>query len=56
MTMIHLGLSVSGNRFATEITCTIGMVVFYGMELVLGHSIIGTYSIYVAAGHSGYGH
>ncbi|TFH05037.1 MAG: ATP-binding protein, partial [Candidatus Thorarchaeota archaeon] len=36
MTMIHLGLSVSGNRFATEITCTIGMVVFYGMELFLG--------------------
>ncbi|MHA1862931.1 MAG: ATP-binding protein [Candidatus Thorarchaeota archaeon] len=36
MTVIHLGLSVSGNRFATEITCSIGMIVFFGVEIVLG--------------------
>ncbi|TFG26338.1 hypothetical protein EU528_14540, partial [Candidatus Thorarchaeota archaeon] len=36
MTMTHLGLSSSGNRFATEITCFIGIAVFYGAELLLG--------------------
>ncbi len=36
MTMIHLVLSSSGNRFATEITCFVGMAVFYGTEIVLG--------------------
>ncbi len=36
MTMIHLGLSASGNRFAMEITCFLGMAVFYGTEIVLG--------------------
>ncbi|MBA7693320.1 hypothetical protein ES703_101900 [subsurface metagenome] len=36
MTMIHLGLSSGGNRFATEIACFVGMIVFYGTEIVLG--------------------
>jgi hypothetical protein len=36
MTMVHLGLSASGNRFATEIACFVGMIVFYGTEIVLG--------------------
>jgi len=36
MTMIHLGLSSSGNRFATEITCFIGIAVFCGAELLFG--------------------
>ncbi|TFH02201.1 MAG: hypothetical protein E4H14_17830, partial [Candidatus Thorarchaeota archaeon] len=36
MTMIHLVLSASGNRFAIEITCFTGMAVFYGTEIILG--------------------
>ena len=36
MTLVHLGLSVSGNRFPTEISTVVGFLVFAGIELVLG--------------------
>lgn len=35
MTLLHLGLSASGNRFATEITCCIGLLIFYVTEVAL---------------------
>jgi len=36
MTLVHLGLSVSGNRFGTEISAVLGLVVFIVGEFVLG--------------------
>ena len=36
MTLVHLGLSVSGNRFPTEISTVVGLLLFFGAELVLG--------------------
>jgi hypothetical protein len=35
MILVHLGLSASGNRFATELTCFVGIAVFYGAEIIL---------------------
>jgi hypothetical protein len=36
MTLVHLGLSESGNRFPTEISTVVGLLLFIGTELVLG--------------------
>ncbi|MHA2064551.1 MAG: ATP-binding protein, partial [Candidatus Thorarchaeota archaeon] len=36
MTLVHLGLSISGNRFSTEISAVLGLAVFIVGEFVLG--------------------
>jgi len=36
MTLAHLVLSTNGNQFATEISSILGLVVFVGIEVVLG--------------------
>ena len=36
MTLAHLGLTISGNRFQTEISTVLGLAVFVGAQLVLG--------------------
>lgn len=36
MTLAHLGLTISGNRFQTEISTILGLVAFIGTEFVLG--------------------
>jgi hypothetical protein len=36
MTLVHLGLTISGSRFQTEISTSIGLVVFIGTQFVLG--------------------
>jgi hypothetical protein len=36
MTLAHLGLSISGNRYPTEISSIIGLAVFIGTEFALG--------------------
>ncbi len=36
ITLTHLGLSISGNRFQTEISTILGLAVFIGTQFVLG--------------------
>ena len=38
MTLAHLGLTISGNRFQTEISTVLGLAVFIGVQLALGMS------------------
>jgi len=36
ITLVHLGLSISGNQFRTEISAVLGLVVFIGTQFLLG--------------------
>jgi len=36
ITLVHLGLSISGSRFQTEISTILGLAVFIGMQFLLG--------------------